>query len=185
MSDGKIKGSIMSGIVRYLRLHRQRSQKLLTPGLREYLDTRILATRWYPEEDYLGLMRALVQLREEPRDPGISRYEDSAREAATTHFEGPYRPLLIQGDPARTLANLRKFWQLRHDTGEMAVTMVKANDARVELRGYSLVAPEVCDLNQGTFWGMVRHAGGNDIRISHGKCRARGDDLCEWRVSWS
>jgi hypothetical protein len=185
MSDGKIKGSIMSGIVKYLRVHRRDSQKLLPPHLQGYLDTRILATRWYPEEDYLGLMRVLVQLRREPKIPGISRYEESAREAATTHFEGPYKALLIQGDPGRTLANLRAFWQLRHDTGEMAVTMVGKKDARVELRGYSLVASEVCDLNQGTFWGMVLHSGGKDIQMSHGKCRSRGDDVCEWRISWT
>jgi hypothetical protein len=185
MDEGKIKGSIMSGIVRYLRLHRKESQRLLAPHLKTYLDTRILATRWYPEADYLALMKALVQLREEPRVRGISRYEDSAREAATTHFEGPYKVLLLKGDPAGTLANLPAFWKLRHDTGQIEVTRLGEKETRVELRGYALVAPEVCDLNQGTFWGMVHHSGGRDIRLSHGKCRARGDGSCEWRISWS
>jgi uncharacterized protein (TIGR02265 family) len=185
MSDGKIKGSIMSGIVRYLRLHRREAQKLLPPHLQHYLDTRILATGWHPEEDYLALMKVLVQLRQEPKVRGISRFEEAAREAATTHFEGPYRSLLRKGDPARTLGNLRALWQLRHDTGEVVVTMEGEKDARVELRGYSLVAPESCDLTQGTFWGMIHHSGAKDIKVSHTRCRSRGDDLCEWRVSWA
>ena len=128
MSAGKIKGSIMSGIVRYLRLHRKESEKLLPAHLQHYLNTRVLATGWHPEEDYLELMKVLVQIRGEPKTPGISRYEESAREAAISHFEGPYRALLRKGDPARTLANLRALWELRHDTGEVEVTMEGERD---------------------------------------------------------
>lgn len=186
MSSGAhIKGSIMSGIVRYLRLHRQESQKLLPPNLRSYLDTRILATRWYREEDYLELMKVLVQIRADPKIRGISRYEESAREAAMSHFEGPYKALLRSGDPGRTLANLSRLWELRHDTGEITVTTAGDKSARIELRGYALVAPEACDLTQGTFWGMLHHVGAEDIRVSHSRCRSRGDDLCEWQVAWS
>lgn len=184
MSAGKIKGSIMSGIVRYLRLHRKEAEKLLPPDLQHYLNSRILATGWHPEEDYLGLMKVLVQIRGESKTPGASSFEESAREAATTHFEGPYKALLRKGDPARTIANIRPFWELRHDTGEIEVTMEGERDARLVLRGYSLVAAEVCDLNQGTFWGMLDHAGAENIEMKHTKCRARGDELCEWRLTW-
>ena len=185
MSDGKIKGSIMMGIVRFLRLHRQQAQRLLPPHLQRYLNTRILATGWHPEEDYLELMRVLVQIRARPQERGVSPFEDAARDAAATHFEGPYRSLLRKGDPARTLGNLPALWRLRHDTGEAEVELPAPNQARVLLRGYSLVAPESCDLTQGTLWGMVHHSGGRDIEVKHNRCRARGDDVCEWRINWS
>ncbi|HVS63354.1 MAG TPA: hypothetical protein VMT85_07605 [Thermoanaerobaculia bacterium] len=185
MSNGKIKGSIMMGIIRFLRLHRQQARLLLPEHLQRYLDTRILATGWHPEEDYLELMRVLVQIRPQSRTRGVTPFEDAARDAATTHFEGPYKSLLRKGDPARTLSNLPALWRLRHDTGEAEVELPKEGEARVLLRGYSLVAPESCELTQGTLWGMVHHSGGEDIEVTHPSCRARGHDVCEWRLSWA
>jgi hypothetical protein len=185
MSDGKVKGSIMVEVVKFLRTHKQRARAALPPELQHYLDSRILSTSWYPEEDYLGLMRAVIQLRPSKGTPGVSRWEEAARETATAHFEGPYKAMLRKGDPGRTLSSMQALWRLRHDTGEFQVDLPQPGRARLELRDYALVARESCEMVQGTLWGMLHHSGARGIEIAHTQCRSRGNPVCEWQLSWS
>lgn len=184
MSDGKIKGSIMVEIVKFLRSRKEEAREILPPHLQHYLNTRILATSWHSEEDYLGLMRAVVELWPEPSERGVSKFEDASRGTTEAFFEGPYKALVRSGDPGRSLASLGALWRLRHDTGEFEVSPEGEGEARVVLRDYALIEPEACELTQGTLWGLVHHSGGKGIEIEHTRCRARGDEACEWRLEW-
>ena len=58
----KAKGTTLSGMVRFLRRHREQAKKLLAPDLHAYLDERIHESRWYPEEHLLSLVDAMVTL---------------------------------------------------------------------------------------------------------------------------
>lgn len=185
MSAGKVKGTIMIEVVKYLRSYREEARRIVPKHLQPYLDGRILATSWHPEEDYLDLMRAVVELFPANDDsPEITSFEAASRASSAAYFEGPYRSLVRRGDPARTLRSLGALWRLRHDTGEFEVLLGPSEQATVLLRGYALVARESCELVQGTIWGMLHHSGGDEIAIQHTRCRARGDDLCEWKLDW-
>lgn len=185
MSGGRVKGTIMIEVVKYLRSYKEEARKVVAPRLQHYLDGRILATSWHPEEDYLELMRAVVELFPRTDDAlEITSFEAASRASSGAYFEGPYRSLVKRGDPARTLNSLGPLWRLRHDTGEFEVRLDSGQSAVVLLRDYALVAREACELVQGTLWGMLHHSGGEEIRIAHSRCRARGDGVCEWRLVW-
>lgn len=186
MSTGKIKGTIMIEVVKYLRAHRERAREVVPERLQHYLDGRILATSWHDEEDYLELMKAIVAILP-PSDArrGISPFEYSSRSTSGAYFEGPYKSLVRHGEPGRTLRSLGALWRLRHDTGEFEVELEGEGTARVWLRDYALVAREACELVQGTLWGMLHHSGAVEIELRHPRCRARGDEVCEWELEWS
>lgn len=185
MREGKIKGTIMMQIVKYLRSRKEEVRKVLPSHLADYLETRVLSSSWYPEKDYLDLMRVLVPLWPHDAQSGISAWEAAARASSTAYFEGPYASMVRVGDPSRTLANLEALWRLRHDTGTVRVTTIGENESAIELSDYSLVAPEVCELVQGTIWGFLHFAEAGGIEIRHLRCRARGDAVCEWRAHWA
>jgi hypothetical protein len=186
MSQGKIKGTIMIEVVKFLRSKKDEARALVPPHLHHYLNSRILSTSWHPEEDYLDLMRAIIKLRSTARDErGVSPWEASARDSTGAYFEGPYKSLVRKGDPGRTLSNLHSLWRLRHDTGDVTVDLEGPRSARIELADYGLVAPEACELVQGTIWGFLHFSDAKNIKLEHNRCRARGDETCEWKASWA
>jgi uncharacterized protein (TIGR02265 family) len=185
MSQGKVKGTIMIEVVKFLRSTREEARKVVPARLQHYLDSRILATSWHPEEDYLELMRAVIELF--PRSGNsldITSFEAASRASSGNYFEGPYKSLVRRGEPARTLTSLKSLWRLRHDTGEFEIEAKGDKAARVVLRDYALVARESCELVQGTLWGMLHHSGAEGIRLTHTRCRARGAEACEWDLTW-
>jgi uncharacterized protein (TIGR02265 family) len=131
-------------------------------------------------------MRAVVKFRPVSAGrPGVSPWEDAARDSTGAYFEGPYKALVRRGDPARTLQSLPALWRLRHDTGDFEVEIQGDGRARLELRNYALVAREACELVQGTLWGLLHHSGARGIELTHTQCRARGGVTCEWHAAWS
>lgn len=186
MSQGKVKGTIMAEVVKYLRSRREAARAALPPRLSRYLDTRILASSWYPEADYLELMRVIAGLiPERYLEDGLSAFEVAGRNTSTSYVEGAYKTLVRKGDPLRTLSNFQALWRLRHDTGSIEVERTGERAARIELHDYALVAPEACAVIQGSFWGFLRHSGARDPKLEHSLCRARGDAHCEWHVEWA
>jgi hypothetical protein len=186
MSEGNVKGTILIEVVKYLRSRKEAARAALPARLHHYLSSRILSTSWHPEADYLDLMRAVIQLRGSTgAPPGVSAWEASARASNPAYFEGPYKALVRKGEPARSLASLASLWRLRHDTGEFEVELLGDHEARLELHDYALVARESCELVQGTLWGLLDYSGAQRIQLTHSRCRARGDEVCEWKASWS
>jgi hypothetical protein len=187
MSRGRVKGTIMIEVVKYLRSRKEEARPLLPLHLKPYLNTRILATSWHPEQDYLDLMHVLIALR--PRsteDAGLGPWEAAARVSTANFFaEGPYKSMVRKGEPGRTLASLDALWRLRHDTGRFQVESTGPNQARLELRDYAVEPGDSCSLVQGTIWGFLYYSEGKNIAIEHTKCRARGDAACEWQASWT
>jgi hypothetical protein len=185
MAAGKIKGTIMIEVVKFLKHHKREARELVPSHLHSYFDARILSTSWHSEEDYLELMRAVVALRGPDPEGKVSDWEASARATTKAYFEGPYKALVRAGDAVRTLANLQSLWRLRHDTGQMMVASDGPNAARIRLSDYALVAAESCQMIQGTIWGYLHHAEAKSIEIEHTHCRARGEAMCEWKATWS
>ena len=151
MSQGKIKGTILIEVVKYLRSRKDAARAVVPPHLHHYLTTRILSTSWHPEEDYLELMRAVVKLRgTTDAPPGVSPWEASARASNAAYFEGPYKSLVRKGEPGRSLASLQSLWRLRHDTGEFEIALEGDHAAKLQLRDYALVAREACAITLAT-----------------------------------
>ena len=179
---GKIKGTVLIQVIKFLRSRREAGRRAVPERLHHYLETRILAANWYPEEDYLELLRATASLF----DPGpdIDRWEILGRIAARSYIDEAYQILIRKGDAAGTLKNFALLWELRHDTGKAEVTSLLPGTALIKIRDYVLVAEEICRAIQGTILGMLEAAAIEEVQITKGLCRARGDELCAWQIQW-
>lgn len=186
-STGRVKGTIMIEVVKYLRHHKDKARPLMPPHLHRYLETRILATSWHPEQDYLDLMQVIIALRPRtPEDEGLGPWESAARDSTANFFDdGPYKSMVRKGQPARTLASLDALWRLRHDTGRFTVEQQAPNRARLELCDYAVEPGDSCALVQGTIWGFLYYSDAKSIEVEHTQCRAKGAARCEWTASWS
>ncbi len=179
---GKIKGTVLIQIIKFLRSRKERGREATPKYLHHYLESRILAANWYPENDYLELLRATASLAD--FGPDIDCWEELGRFAARSYIDDAYQILIRKGDAAGTLKNFGLLWELRHDTGKAEVTSLLPGTALIKIRDYVLVDENLCRAIQGTILGMLEAAEIKEIQITKGLCRARGDELCAWQIQW-
>jgi hypothetical protein len=167
-------------VVKMLRMQRERSLAALPPKLHTYLEERILVSSWYPEQDQLGLLRALASMMPRTPDPFIAMGRGTARSDLT----GIYKHQLREGDVARTLAFVGALWRNAHDTGEMTMAAEGPRTATVRLRDYGAVSNEMCRVCTGYFQELVVLAVGKRGEATHVECRVDGAPVCTWRIEW-
>lgn len=175
---GKAKGSTLVGLVKALRRERQRAVRLLPAHLHHYLDTRVVSSQWYPEEDFAALMRACASLLPDPDDRVFERMgEVSAR----THLEGIYADVASNRIPG---VRTQVLWRAQHDTGDLVLVSHSGSSARYELTGWDHASPEFCRLMSGYLAEAHRLRGAADVTIEHVACRADGAPSCVWISRW-
>lgn len=179
---GRVKGVNILALVKMLRAAgRERAAALLPASLHNYLDERILVSNRYPEEDHVGLLRALAQLMPPAPDPWLVLGRGSAR----ADLNGLYRAHLRPGDPRRTLESAPALWRNYHDTGDMTASFGGPHEATLRLRAFVAPARELCLINIGYFTELVTMAGGRDARCAEVGCVVLGAVECSWTVTWS
>jgi hypothetical protein len=175
---GKAKGSTLVGLVKALRRERQRALGLLPGHLHHYLDTRVVSSQWYPEEDFAALMRACAKLVPGPE----SRvFEFMGELSARTHLEGIYADVASNRIPG---VRTQVLWKAQHDTGDLVLVSHSGSTARYELTGWDHASPEFCRLMNGYLAEAHRLRGAADVAIEHVECRAAGARSCVWVCRW-
>jgi hypothetical protein len=175
-----IKGTEVLNLVKVLRMSRERALELLPARLHHYLEERILVSSWYPEEDQLGLVRALVAMMPRGGDP----WSTIGRSTAQTNLSGLYRNQVTHGDPERTLGIVGVFWRNAHDTGEMSATLEARGGATVRLRGFARPSKEMCGIVSGYLAEIVSVSGGKNVSVSHTRCVLEAAPECAWQIAW-
>ena len=178
-TTGHVKGSIFVKVVKSLRARREQAEPLIPQHLRSYLDCRVLGTEWFPEADYLELMKVVAQLVDSGE---VEVWEFLGRDSARVDYEGLYRQFIVGKVPAAALRGVQIMWPLRHDTGTVTIDLQGPGKAAVHLRGYALKAPEVLRAIQGTIWQTLHMAGATDIRL---RCHQRPGSGVTWSASWT
>jgi hypothetical protein len=176
----KAKGSALVEAVRFLRRQREAARQVLPEALHPYLETRIQLAAWYPEEDLLGLIRALAKLLPgDPREALVAAGQATARQQS----EGIYAHLLGPAEDRLSLAR-RGFalWASQHDSGRLAIAFQGEGVVEVELRDYALPSPEMCLILEGYIDGMLRFAGLGVEGVAKDCCRVGGAATCRWTV---
>lgn len=166
----------MLQMVKTLRGMPEQAREVLPSELQRYLEERVLPTASYPEEDHLGLLRAVAALT------GTRDYAMFGRVLADFELGHHYKAHLIEGDPLRTMQRFPLLWSMNHDTGEMTVERGPDGAIEVELAGYHLVASEVCGVVSGYAQRTIELAGGRDVRVQHTRCRKTGAPTCQWVI---
>jgi hypothetical protein len=178
----KAKGSTLIGVVKYLRREGAAAKKVLPERLHPYLQERISPAAWYPEADWLDLVRAQAKL---VKSPGGNVFETIGRWAVREHADGVYNHLLTGNtDPLALPRRLFALWSSQHDTGKFVLHLEGENLARVELAGYAHPSSEMCQLLRGYLSEMLVFAGLRSVTAEKVQCRLAGADVCSWRCGW-
>jgi hypothetical protein len=174
----KAKGTILVGIVKYLRRHKEDARRLLAPELHPYLVEKITLSAWYPETDLIALIRARLAISDGPPEAVL---EAMGRATVQDHHDGIYSHLLSRTGTATTTAAL---WSSQHDTGEMTLHRVSETESRLELAGYAHPSREMCTIVRAYIAEAMRAGGIAEVQSTELSCAARGDDRCAWRYTW-
>lgn len=178
----KAKGSVLIGAVKFLRKHREQAAAVLPEFMHPYLEQTISPALWYPEEDWLALIRAIVEIL-----PGGQQeiLEKLGEVAAREHLEGLYEHLMLDPDPLILPKRCFAIWGTQHDTGECVVTIKGPEAVEVAIIGYACPTEEVCQIAAGYFREAFRLGGMANCQGRKLQCRVNGADSCRWAFSWS
>lgn len=179
----KTKGTNVVHCVKALRRQRERARAVLPESLHSYLDARIQESAWYPEEELLGLMRAVARLLE---GAGPRVYEEMGRQTALAHMEGDgiYKHLLADGDPMALARRALAIWASLHDTGRFRLEVEGPGRARIELSEFGYPSTELCRVTTGYMNEVFRLSGLEEPQVRKSGCVVTGEPLCTWDCSW-
>lgn len=162
----KTNGIAILPIVQALRADETVARSLLAPELIHYLSDHIVPTNWYPDADWIELLRALARIvppENAPLGPyvmfgrlaalrDLADNQNGAPIAARTETGGVYRQLITGPlDPVSWMRRMTKVWSLYHDTGvaELLRDPSRPNVITYRLNDYPLATREVFEINRG------------------------------------
>jgi predicted hydrocarbon binding protein len=179
----KAKGTTLLTLVKFLRSQRKAARERLSPELHHYLEERIQPALWYPEEDLLALIRAMLELLPLSREKALAQM---GRTVACEHLEGVYGHLRVEEKSGLATLARRSYalWASMHDTGRMVARLEAEARASFELRDYGLPSPEMCAILTAYFSETLRMAGVVDAEVRKLECRGDGAPSCRWEASW-
>jgi hypothetical protein len=181
MPTAQTKGTNLIDMVRFLRKQRDAARRLLPESLHRYLDQRLNVAAWYPEEDMIGLVRALARLL-----PGSG--EDAlvtiGRLNARMHLQGTYAHLLSDARPEALPVRAVALWRTMHDTGDFSLA-VDGDTAEARLSGYGHPSAEMCTMLGAYLLELFAMAGVRDAKVEEVACCRKGASACRWQLEWS
>jgi len=170
------KGAILLGPVKLLRKRRSEAVDHLPPDLHRYLEDEIRLSSWYPEADFVQLIRAAARLM--PGTPNEA-IEQIGALGAQVHAD-------VYGELIRTLTSSTVFalWSSQHDSGELRIVLESSTSVRAELSGFDSSSEVHCLLTGGYIRGGLVANGMEDVTVEKLHCVLRGASLCAWRADW-
>jgi len=174
---GNAKGAVLIGPIKFLRRQRERAAEFLPPALQRYLVEDVRISSWYPEQDFVELIRAAARMA--PGDPERN-IEQMGAIGAAQHAE-------VYGDLMRSMrssSSIFALWSAQHDTGKLRGIFESPSSARAELVGFDSTSREHCLLARGYIRGILVANGYEDVAVTELHCVLHGDPCCSWRMTW-
>jgi predicted hydrocarbon binding protein len=171
------KGAVIIGLVKFLRKNRDRALDILPAPQQRYLDEDIRLSSWYPEGDFVELIRACAKLIPLDYDAAV---QSMGLAGARAHAE-------VYGDLLRSVksnSSVFALWSAQHDTGELRGIWESPTTTRIELVDFAAPSREVCLLAMGYLRGGFQLNGFEDVSIEKRSCAADGAERCVWRATW-
>jgi hypothetical protein len=86
--------------------------------------------------------------------------------------------------PSIAIEQTGKYWRRFHDTGEWFIQRRGDREVLGTLIGWGVVDTALCRELVAYLARTLELLGGQDVAMDHPRCRARGDDACEFRLRW-
>jgi uncharacterized protein (TIGR02265 family) len=159
----------------------QRVLEALPQEDREALGRSILTADWYPFELNKRLDQAIVSSL-----GGGARqiFESIGAQSARENLLGPHTAFLTQGEPERFMGNTDRIYEFYYDTGSRDFESTGPSSGIMTTRDSDTFSETDCLTVVGWYKEALKLCGARDIEVKEELCRARGDEVCRYRVSW-
>lgn len=183
----RVKGTAVLASVAYLRERLGEAKyaellALLSPEARATLQGTVLPSGWYELSHLVELMkRTEVQL---PRGARSLAWE-MGRYSAESGLKTVYKIFFRVADVSFILKKVTQVFSNYYDRGTLEAKSFDAHSASIILRNFDQPSAYFCDRLLGWMERTVEMTGAKRVRMTHPRCMARGDDVCEYRGEWA
>lgn len=159
---------------------RERVLVRLSPEERGALERVVLPSSWYPFETGEHLDAAIA----EEVGSGAALFRELGARSASDNLSASHRVYVRDGDPHGLLKAAASIYRLYYASGHR--TYERAGDTKAILRTFGSETYSVTDCLTVVGWHekAIAMCGGRRPRVKETKCRARGDDCCEYVCEW-
>ena len=142
----------------------------------------VMSIEWHPMGEFVEFLEAV----EEVVGDGSGKIceligQDSARENTRGFIK---RAVFYLASPDFLIKRITATWSQFNDQGSMLMHYMDDTRMEIEIKGIPEPHRLFCAVITGWAGVICEALGGDNPRVSHGTCRARGDDACLWRVAW-
>lgn len=141
----------------------------------------LLPAGWFPFEISERLDRAIVDVLGKG-DPKI--FEDIGRKSARENLSGIHKTFLQAGNPQAFLEQTKTIYKFYYNAGSREYVSTGTNSGVLTTTEAETFSVADCLTVVGWHKEALEMCGAKNVVISETKCRARGDSVCEYRVSW-
>ena len=181
-----IKGFAIRGLLRYVKESDYPGGipvllEHLEPGAAPFFSTKILSSRWYPYEAFIGLLRT-IDAELGRGDHGLMPEigEASGRQDAGTIF----RVVAAFSSVEAIVRRSDSFWQRYCDRGRFEIVDAEKGRLLLALDGFPEVARIHCALIAGWIRGIGLSVGARQPVVEQVRCVHEGDARCEFAGTW-
>jgi hypothetical protein len=182
---GNIKGSVL--VARFEFVERElgaaalpRLMAMLTAADREQL-SHVLAGRWYPFALGARLDEAIARLAGRS---GEAFFRGLGRASADTHLTGVHRAFLRPNDPLGFLERAELLYPFYYDRGRRTFEALGPCEGVLTTYDAPTFSTTECLTNCGWHERALELCGARDVHVEEEECRARGGEVCRYRVRW-
>lgn len=159
----------------------QRVLEALPESDRSLLEGAVLTSTWYPFEVNKRLDEAITGAL-----GGGQRefFESIGARSAQENLSGPHRAFLTPGNPARFMGSTDRIYQFYYDTGSREFEATGPDSGVMTTHEADTFSETDCLTVIGWYKEALKMCGATAVEIEEEQCRARGDDVCRYRIRW-
>jgi len=182
-----VKGSALASRLLWVRLGHgeaglERLGHAASPDLSQVLVNGVAMARWYPFPLYVELNEVIDRLFGRG---DLSLIWELGRFGAETNLKTLYRLCYRVGTVRWIFGRAARLWGAHYDTGELRLIEERPGAGTLEIAGWDMPHRTHCMSVGGWCERSIEISGGRDTRVIELACRARGDERCVLRATWT
>jgi uncharacterized protein (TIGR02265 family) len=142
----------------------------------------VLASNWYAFELGKRLDDAIVQVIGGGKPDFFLKL---GRASADRNLTGVHKGFIVQGDPHAFLAKTPLIYSFYYDTGRREYVKTGPQEAVLTTHDATTFSSPDCLTIIGWHVRALEMCGARDVVMKEEECRARGGEVCRYRVRWA
>jgi uncharacterized protein (TIGR02265 family) len=184
--ESKIRGSVIKARKRFVEDHFgsgawDRLLSAMPEADRTVLGGLIVAAGWYPFETGERLDRAIVDVL---GGGDAAVLEEIGRKSARENLGGVHASFVKSGDPLGFLSQTKSIYKFYYSTGSRDFEPTGPTSGVITTRDAEDFSVADCLTVIGWHKEALALCGASNVRITETLCRARGDEVCKYELSW-